>query len=68
MPDLLRTDVQALTENGFEEGPGESLWGFEAREVGQDVWVGFFGVADPAGAGGGEDRRFRWAAGERVLR
>ena len=65
MPDSVRPDVQALAEDGFEEGSCQGLWGFEAGEVGQDVRVGFFGVADPAGAGGGEDRWSGWAA-ERV--
>lgn len=27
MPDLVRTNVEALAEDGLQQGSGESLWG-----------------------------------------
>ena len=62
MPDLVRKDTETSAEDCFNESACEGLWGFEAREMGKDVGVGFLGVAYPAGTGRGE-YRFLWRRG-----
>lgn len=59
MPYLSGEDVESAAEDSFQQRPSKGLRGLEAGKVWEDMRMGFFCIADPAGAGRCEDW-FRW--------